>query len=42
MCLSNAAESLSKKLERNGKETSAINELASLLGLNLVPERIEA
>lgn len=42
MCLSNAAESLSKKIERSGRETSALNELMTLFGLKNIPERIEA
>lgn len=42
MCLSNAAESLSKRIERSGRETSALNELMTLFSLKTVPERIEA
>ncbi len=42
MCLSNAAQELSEKLERSGKETAALNELATVLGLNQVPVRIES
>lgn len=42
MCLSNAAQALSDKIERSGKETAAINELAELLGLSKVPRRIES
>lgn len=42
MCLSNAAQALSDKIERNGRETAALNELSTLLGLNSVPRRIEA
>lgn len=42
MCLSNAAENLSEKTERTGREMSALNELASLLGLAVTPRYIEA
>lgn len=42
MCAANAAEALSKRTERSGKEVSALNELASLLGLKTAPKRIEA
>ncbi len=42
MCLNNAAENLSQKIERTGKETSALNDLAELLGLNSTPHYIEA
>lgn len=42
MCAANAAEQLSKRIERNIKETSAINELAELLGLNFTPRYIES
>ena len=42
MCLSNAAQELSHKLERSGKETAAISELADLLGLDKAPVRIES
>ncbi len=42
MCLSNAAQELSEKLERSGRETAALNELAEVLGLKGVPERIES
>lgn len=42
MCLTNAAENLSEKTERTGKEMSALNELATLLGLNTAPRHIEA
>lgn len=42
MSLSNAAEALSDKIERSGRETAAINELALLLGLTGVPRRIES
>lgn len=42
MCLSNSAQALSLKLERNAKETSALSELANILGLGAVPRRIES
>jgi len=42
MCLNNAAENLSEKTERTGREMSALNELALLLGLQSVPRYIEA
>ena len=42
MCLSNSAQSLSDKIERSGRETAALNELATLLGLEKVPVRIES
>lgn len=42
MCLNNAAENLSEKTERTGKEMSALNELAQLLGLPSTPRYIEA
>ena len=42
MCLNNAAENLSEKTERTGREMSALNELASLLGLQTTPRYIEA
>ena len=42
MCLSNAGENLSKKIERTGKETSAISELGTLLGMEKPPRYIEA
>ncbi len=42
MCLNNAAESLSRSTERTGKEMSALNELASLLGLEKPPRYIES
>lgn len=42
MCLSNAAEALSVKLERSGREMTALNELADLLGLKTVPRVIES
>lgn len=42
MCLKNAAENLSEKTERTGKEMASLNELAILLGLSSVPRYIEA
>lgn len=42
MCISNSAESLSKRLERSGRETTSLNELSNLLGLSHAPERIES
>lgn len=42
MCRSNAAEKLAQKLGRGGKETSALDELARLLGLDKIPRYIEA
>lgn len=42
MCLTNASQALSDKIERNNRETSSVNELADLLGLGFVPRRIES
>lgn len=42
MCVKNAAENLSEKAERTGREMSSLNELASLLGLSSVPRYIES
>lgn len=42
MCMTNAAENLSEKTERTGREMNALNELATLLGLDTVPRYIEA
>ncbi|MBR7133132.1 MAG: excinuclease ABC subunit UvrC [Clostridia bacterium] len=42
MCVNNAAENLSERTERTGREMSALNELAALLGLDTVPRYIEA
>lgn len=42
MCLKNAAENLSKKIERTGKETAALDELGSLLGMESAPRYIES
>ncbi len=42
MCSKNAAEYLSAHIERNGRETAALDELSALLGLSSAPRRIEA
>ena len=42
MCLNNAAENLAEKTERTGREMSALNELATLLGLSNPPRYIES
>ena len=42
MCRNNAADNLSEKSKESGKEMSALNELASLLGLSKAPRLIEA
>ena len=42
MCRNNAAENLSTLTERSGREMSALNELADLLGLEHPPRYIEA
>ncbi len=42
MCLSNANEVLSKRLERTGKETQALSELGELLGMKKTPRYIES
>lgn len=42
MCKKNAEESLAQKIGRTGRETSALNELAELLGLTKYPSYIEA
>lgn len=42
MCLSNAAEALSKQIERTGKETAALTELGELLGMETAPRYIES
>lgn len=42
MCMGNAAENLAEKTERTGREMSALNELAALLGLKEPPRYIEA
>ncbi len=42
MCRNNAADNLSAKSQQSGREMSALNELASLLGLSKAPRLIEA
>ena len=42
MCLANSAETLAEKTERTGREMSALNELAGLLGLDTIPRYIES
>ncbi len=42
MCRSNAAEQLAQTMGRTGREASALDELARLLGLSEPPARIEA
>lgn len=42
MCLANSAETLAEKTERTGREMSALNELAGLLGLETIPRYIES
>ncbi len=42
MCRNNAAENLSARTERSGKEMSALNELGELLGLCKPPRYIES
>lgn len=42
MCLNNAADNLTARVERSGKEMSALNELATVLGLSLPPRYIES
>lgn len=42
MCRANAAENLSEGKKRTGKEMSALDELAGILGLNPTPRYIEA
>lgn len=42
MCRNNAAENLAQKIERSGRETAAVDELARLLGLATPPRYIEA
>ncbi len=42
MCRNNAAENLSARTERSGREMSALNELAELLGLPEPPRYIES
>lgn len=42
MCLANAAENISEKTDRTGREISVLDELARLLGLPTAPRYIEA
>ncbi len=42
MCRDNAAQNLSQKTERSGREMAALNELRELLGLGATPRYIEA
>ena len=42
MCRKNAAENLSQKTDRTGKEMSVLNEIATLLGLPKPPRYIES
>ena len=42
MCFSNAAENLSEVINRTGRETSVLDELSRLLGLDTAPRYIEA
>lgn len=42
MCLNNAAQNLSEKTERTGREMTALNELQTLLGLGTTPRYIES
>ena len=42
MCRKNAAENLSQKTDRTGKEMSVLNEIATLLGLKKPPRYIES
>ncbi len=42
MCLNNAADMLSKHINAGSRETGALNELSSLLGLKSVPRIIES
>ncbi len=42
MCLNNAGENLSEKINRTGKEMSVLDELSRLLGLPTAPRYIEA
>ncbi|MBE6727018.1 MAG: excinuclease ABC subunit UvrC [Ruminococcaceae bacterium] len=42
MCRDNAAQNLSMKTERSGREMAALNELAELLGMKNVPRYIES
>lgn len=42
MCLANAAENISEKTDRTGREMSVLDELSRLLGLSAAPRYIEA
>lgn len=42
MCRNNAADNLAGRYKHTGRETSALNELAVLLGLETVPQYIES
>ncbi len=42
MCRNNAADNISQRLKKSGRETAVLNELATLLGLKKVPQYIEA
>ena len=42
MCLANSAESLAQSMGRRGRELSALQELAGLLGLENTPKYIES
>lgn len=42
MCSSNASEHLAQKIQRNIKETSSLNELSKILGMENPPRYIEA
>ena len=42
MCRNNAAEQLAQSVGRTGREASALDELARLLGLHQIPNYIEA
>lgn len=42
MCRNNAAENLSQKTDRTGREMSVLNEIATLLGLKNPPRTIES
>ena len=42
MCLANAAENISERTDRTGREMSVLDELARLLGLPTAPRYIEA
>ncbi len=42
MCLKNAADNLSERSKSGGREMSVLNELAKILGLDVVPRYIES